>query len=259
MTAPTAFASKYGPRALITGASSGIGEEFARQLAAQGLHLMLVARREERLQSLAAELRAAHGVEVDVLAADLMDRKALDLVAERAKALGGIGLLVNNAGMSVGGYFLKKDLIDHERLLWLNVQAPMILSHLIGREMMASKRGGIIQVSSVSAFFPVPYVSQYAASKSYLLSLGEALSVEMKPKGIDVQVLCPGFTRSEMTAGVEGKFHLMEPSFIVKRSLSQLGRRVTVVPGLLYGFSARILPRILPRKAMVKIAARMMG
>lgn len=259
MTAPTVFASKYGPRALITGASSGIGEEFARQLAARGMHLLLVARREDRLQALATELRAAHGVEVDVLGADLMDRQALDLVADRAKALGGVGLLVNNAGMSVDGYFLKRDLIDHERLLWLNVQAPMILSHLIGREMLASKRGGIIQVSSVSAFFPVPYVSQYAASKSYLLSLGEALSVEMKPKGIDVQVLCPGFTRSEMTAGLEGKFRMMEPSFIVKRSLDKLGRRVTVVPGWVYGFSARILPRILPRMAVIKMAARMMG
>ncbi|MDP5169434.1 MAG: SDR family oxidoreductase [Bacteroidia bacterium] len=253
------FLDKYGPRALITGASSGIGEVFARHLAAKGLHLMLVARREDRLQTLAAELAAKHAIDVVIFPADLSLRPELDRVIAKANELNDIGLLVNNAGISVDGYFLKRDLKHHERLLHVNVQAPMILAHQIGQQMLARKRGGIIMVSSVSAFFPVPFVSQYAASKSYLLSLGEAIQHEMKSRNVDVQVLCPGFTRSEMTAELEGKFSMMEPDFIVKRSLDKLGKRTTVVPGLLYGFSARILPRLIPRSIMVKMTGKMMG
>lgn len=253
------FQEQYGPRALVTGASSGIGEVFARQLAAKGLHLMLVARRVDRMEALAEELRAAHNVDVVVFQADLSQRETLDALSAKANELNDIGLLVNNAGMSVDGYFLKRELKYHELLMDINMRAPMVLAHQIGQQMLERKKGGIIMVSSVSAFYPVPYISQYSAGKSYLLFLGEGLNEEMKRKNVSVQVLCPGFTRSEMTAGMEGRFKMLEPEFVVKRSLDQLGKRTTVVPGAFYGFMTRIMPRLFSRNFMVKLAAKQMG
>lgn len=255
----TTFLDQYGPRALITGASSGIGEVFARQLAEKGLHLMLVARRKERLDALAAELTEAHGIDVIVYPADLSDRGTLDELGAKANELGDIGLLVNNAGMSVDGYFLKRELKYHELLMDINMRAPMVLAHHVGQQMLSRKKGGIIMVSSVSAFYPVPFISQYSAGKSYLLFLGEALNEEMKSRNVDVQVLCPGFTRSEMTAGMEGRFKMLEPEFVVKRSLDKLGKRTTVVPGWFYGLTSRVLPRLFSRSFMVKMGAKQMG
>lgn len=253
------FLEQYGPRALVTGASSGIGEVYARQLAAKGFHLMLVARRLDRLEVLAEELRAAHQIDVVTFQADLSQREALDAVSDKARELDDVGLLINNAGMSVNGYFLKRELKYHELLMDLNMRAPMILSHQIGQQMLAREKGGIIMVASVSAFYPVPFISQYSAGKSYLLFLGECLNEEMKRKNVTVQVLCPGFTRSEMTSGMEGRFRLLEPEFVVKRSLDQLGKRTTVVPGAFYGFMTRILPRFFSRSFMLKLAMKQMG
>ncbi len=253
------FTESYGPRALVTGASSGIGEEFARQLATRGMHLLLVARRKERLAALAAELSVNHQVDVEVVVADLTRQEGLDAVISKANELDDIGLLINNAGMSVEGYFLKRDLVDHDRHMNLNMRAPMVLTHQVGQQMLRRERGGIIMVSSVSAFFPVPYISQYSAGKSYLLFFGEALHVEMKRKNVAVQVLCPGFTRSEMTAGMEDRFNMLEADFVVRKSLDKLGKKMTVVPGWFYALTSKALPRLFSRSFMVKLAAKQMG
>lgn len=252
------FADVYGPRALVTGASSGIGEVYARQLAERGLDLFLVARRVDRLQALAATLKAEHGISVEIMQADLSERGQVLAVGEKANALGDVGLLVNNAGISVEGSFLKKSLAEQEKLLDVNARAPMMLAHLIGNQLAERKRGGVIFVSSVSAFFPVPFVSQYAGTKAYLLQLAEGLEFEWRRKNIAVQVLCPGFTRSEMTASLEGKTKLLDPNMVVRESLNKLGKKTVVVPGRNQKLMAHWLPRLFSRRRMVNTTGAQM-
>lgn len=252
------FATYFGPWALITGASSGIGEEFARQLAARGLNLVLVARREERLLSLAEQLNTQHQVEVKVVA---MDLTRPDLLPAMQAAVGDleIGLLINNAGVAVDGAFHKQDLARHQMMYRLNAAAPMELAHHFVQPMLERKQGGIIFTSSVSAFFAAPFVGHYAATKAYILSLAESMNFELGRKGIKVQALCPGYTRTEMAEGVPDNFMMMQVGPVVKTSLDKLmGNYPSVVPGFINKILTRFLPTILPRRAVTKIAGKAM-
>lgn len=247
------FKQKYGPWALITGASSGIGVEFARQLAARGLNVVIAARRKERLESLAREIKQKHGVKTRVIAIDLTEPDYLKRIQAETSDLD-IGLLVNNAGAGVPGAFLKQSLQSRTNVVHLNVTAPMQLAYHFGQKMVQRNCGGILLVSSISGYMGTPYMSNYAATKAYLLTLGEGLSVELKPHGIDVTVLVPGPTRTEM-AEVEGTdmskipISWMDAGPVAAGALQALGKKTVVVPGVMNKALAFMMTRLLPRKS----------
>jgi short-subunit dehydrogenase len=248
--APT---NDYGPWAVITGASAGLGEEFARQLAAAKLNLVLVARREDRLRVLQQELARKHGVEVCVIALDLAEEDAPRRLDDATAALD-VGLFVNNAGFGYMGRFLQQDEARLCEMVRLNCLAVMRLSHRFGRRLAERGRGGMIVVASLAGFQPTPYMACYGATKGFDLLLGEGLAHELKGSGVDVVVLCPGSTRTEFGAvsGSTGKGGGMRAAPVVASAIRALGRRVVVVPGFankLAAFLDRLCPRPVVRAA----------
>ena len=199
-----AYADHWG---LVTGASSGIGAEFARQLAARGMHLALVARREDRLRALAEELEAAHGIRCEIVPADLSQPHAgRQLLAEVSRRGIVVELLVNNAGLGMVSSVQKTDLERALELIEVNVVGLTELTLLMAKEMADRGHGGIINIGSIVSFQPVGYMGVYAASKAYVLHFSEALWAEMRSHGVTVTTLCPGTTRTEFfdTSGVPG-------------------------------------------------------
>lgn len=239
------FNERYGPWALVTGASSGIGAEFARQLARQRLNLVLVARRVERLEALAAELRSAYSVEVVVVPADLAREDFLPGLIDATQGRE-IGLLVNNAGFSNTGVFVRNDIARELELFYVNCRAPLLLTHHFAQEMVARERGGIVVVSSVAGFAPIPRWTNYAASKAYGRFLGTGLWYELRQHGVDVLTLCPGGTRTEFqaTAGI-GATGAMAVEPVVRLALESIGRRPVAIPGR-FNRLAAVLARTLP-------------
>jgi len=225
------FRDKYGPWALITGASAGIGAEFARQLSAKGINLILVARRKERLEELAAELKDRNNIEVKTIAVDLSRPDFMSSVRSTVQTLE-VGLLVNNAGFGLVGPFLQNDLERELEMLNVNCRAPLILTHVLGKEMVKRKRGGIIIVSSTSGFLATPFMTHYAATKAFDLSLGEGLWYELKEHGVDVMALCPGGTSTEFhqIAGIRGVM-AMPVELVVTQALKSLGKKASLING----------------------------
>jgi short-subunit dehydrogenase len=193
--------------ALVTGASSGIGAEFARQLAARGMHCVLVARREDRLRVLAEELAAAHGTRCEIVPADLSHPHAgRELLAEVSRRGIVLELLVNNAGIGMVSTLEETDVDRALRLIQINVAALTELTLLAAQEMVCRGHGGIINIGSIVSFQPVGYMGVYAASKAYVLHFSEALWAELRSRGVTVTTLCPGTTRTEFFdhSGVPG-------------------------------------------------------
>lgn len=187
-----------GKWALITGASAGIGWELARLLAAGGAHIVLTARRRERLEQLAAQLRSEHGVRVEVFAADLANPAAPDSIFAFTEAQGiAVDLLVNNAGFGAYGEFQKLPRARLLEMAQVNVCAVIHLTHLFLPQMIARRRGDVLIVASTAGFQAVPYISAYAATKAFDLLFAEGLAEEMRPHGIRVCALCPGNTLTE--------------------------------------------------------------
>jgi short-subunit dehydrogenase len=248
-------------RALVTGASAGIGETFARHLARQGYDLVLVARRRDRLDQLAAALTAAHGVAVEVIEADLSQAAAVSSVEERL-GQGDIDLLVNCAGFGTRGEFGDLPLARELEEIDVNVRALTGLSHAALAPMTRQKRGAIINVASVGAFQPVPYMATYAATKAYVLSFSEALHEEVRRHGVTVTCLCPGPVKTEFqqVAGVDERRLRMgwvSPDKVVAAALraSAKGRAITV-PGPMNAL-ASTAPRFTPRFLVRKVAGAM--
>ncbi len=253
------FCERFGPWAVVTGASSGIGEAFARQLANEGLHLVLVARRGDRLESLAGELRERHGIAARVVAVDLAKEDFFPAV-ERATADLEVGLLVNNAGVIAAGRFLDNDLAAELNQLHLNTRAGLILAHHFGRRMRERRRGGVIFVSSTLAFAGVPSVSAYAASKAHALSFAEGFAREARGDGIAVMALCPGPTRTEIWPEGASPILPMEPESVARAALENLGRRTTVVAGFwnrAITSSTRLAPRAMNSRIFGFVVNRM--
>lgn len=229
----TRLRTKYGPWAIVTGASSGIGREVAVQLAEAGLNLVLVARTQPVLDQLALELKAKHAVEVRVLPLDLAAETA---VAEAATATADldVGLLVAAAGFGTSGPFLDTpDDAEHE-MLAVNCRAVLGLTREFGRRFAARGRGGVVLFGSIVGFQGVPNAAHYAATKAYTQSLGEGLAVELKPLGVDVLVSAPGPTHSGFAgrAGMTMRAALTSAE-VARGTLRALGRRTVVLPGLL--------------------------
>jgi short-subunit dehydrogenase len=185
------------PLALVTGASVGIGEQFARILAERGNDLVLVARDQARLEALAKELEAKHGTHAEVLTADLIDTDDLARVEARARD---VDTLINNAGFGSFGNFHELDVDTEDREVRLNVLAVVRLTHAAAGGMVARGRGAILNVASLAGFQPTPNDATYAATKAFVLSFTQAVHVELKGTGVSVSVLAPGFTKTEFQA-----------------------------------------------------------
>lgn len=242
------FAERYGPFALVTGASTGLGAEFARQLAERGLGLVLVARRTEKLEQVAAALRERHGVPVRVAALDLT---APDLLERLRAALDGVdvGLLVSNAGRYLFGRFLDSKLADELELLDVNARVPLVLAHEFAQRLAARGRGGMIFLSSTSAYQGTPFAAGYGAAKAHTLLLAEALAWELAPLGVDVLAVAPGPVATEGTSEMDySRFPIgpMQAPPVVRAALDALGRRSSVVPGAI-NRSMTTLGKLFPR------------
>ncbi|MEE9414826.1 MAG: SDR family NAD(P)-dependent oxidoreductase, partial [Acidimicrobiales bacterium] len=178
---------RYGPWALVTGASSGIGEAFARRLAADGVNLVIAARRIDRLEALAVELKAIHDIEVRPVRADLSTEDGVDAI-EKAVADVDVAIVVSNAGAAHPGAFLRKDVHDELDIVRLNVTTPVQIAHQFGERLVARGKGAVIFTGSTSAFGGVPMMANYAATKAFIGSFAEGLYREWKPQGVDVLV-----------------------------------------------------------------------
>ena len=229
--------------AVITGASSGLGVEFARKLAPDH-DLLLIARRKDRLEALAAELRAQNGCAADVLAADLTDEKDLAVVADRIAGESNLGLLVNNAGFGSRGLFWELDVDVQEQMHRLHIMATIRLCHAALGNMVGRNSGAIINVASVAAFVCSPGSTSYAATKAWMKAFTEGLYLELKSirSAVKVQALCPGFTYTEFhdTAKVDRNTRAaawlwLQAEFVVDQSLKALAKgKLFVVPAWRY-------------------------
>jgi len=253
----SAFRDRYGPWALVAGASAGLGEAFARRLAAEGLNLLLVARREDALSRLATALRAAHGVEAVAAPMDLARPDLGDAVAALA-ADREIGLLVYNAAHSAIGPFVDRPLDEHVRVLDVNCRGPLLLAHRLGGAMARRGRGGILLMASLAGGQGNPFLASYAASKAFDIVLAEGLWAELRGRGVDVLACRAGATRTPGYAASRPKrsVPLMEPDDVAAGALAALGRGPTAVAGGLNKVAAFLFSRLLPRRASIAIMGR---
>ncbi len=237
---------RYGPWAVVTGASDGIGREFARRLAASGANVVLVARRADVLAALAAEIGAQHGVETRVVAADLGDPAGVAEVIAGARDLD-VGLLVASAGFGTSGRFIDADLDAELAMIDVNCRAVAALSHHFGARFARQRRGGLVLMSSLVAFQGVPRAANYAATKAYVQSLAEGLRLELAPFGVDVVSSAPGPIHSGFAGRADMRMGMGQtPASVAQETLDALGRKGTVRPGWLsklLEFSLAFLPR----------------
>lgn len=249
---------RYGPWAVVTGASDGIGREFAWRLAASGIDLVLVARRRDVLDALARELRAKHAIEVLVVAADLATTAGVHAVLERSAHLD-LGLLVAAAGFGTSGAFLDGVLATELEMIDVNCRSVAALTHHLGNRFARQRRGGIVLLSSLVAFQGVPRAANYAATKAYIQSLAEGLRVELAPSGVDVVASAPGPIRSGFGARAAMTMGMAQtPAAVAQATLDALGRRGTVRPGWLSKLLELSLA-FLPRWGRVRMMGVVMG
>lgn len=251
-------------RVLVTGASSGIGEELARLFAADGSDLVLVARSEDRLRVLAAELEKTHGIGARVEPVDLGEPKQLAALCERLAAVGiAVDVLVNNAGFGARGAVAELDPGRQLEMVRLNVEALTVLTRWMLPGMLERRRGGILNVASTAAFQPGPFMAVYYATKAYVQSFTEALAEELRGTGVTVTSLAPGPTHTSFQKEAEIEDTLLSKlGPMTAARVARAGHRafrkgkVVVVPGLknrLLAFSTRFTPRWLLRRLIRRL------
>ena len=248
----------YGNWALITGASAGIGLAFSEKLAEEGLNLILIARREDKLKEISKKIKEKYSVEIICLPLDLTKDDFLDDIKKITNDLE-IGILVNNAGFGNNGFFINNDPENEANMVRLNCLAPVILTHHFVRPMKKRKNGAIIFLSSIAANQPTPRCATYAATKVFDLFLGEALSYELKNEGIKVVTVKPGATATEFqkTGAFKNINSARKPEDVVNTALKALGKKWTVIDG----FGNKILSGLAllgPRKMAIKFAYKWM-
>jgi short-subunit dehydrogenase len=254
-----------GTTALVTGASSGLGAEFARQLAARGSDVVLVARSADRLATMAEELRARHQVTVTTLSADLSTAAGVSRIVALT-ATTEVHVLVNNAGFGTYGRFADLDAAHEHAEVMVNVIAAVDLAHAVLPGMLARRAGGIITVASTIAFQPSPLQAVYGGTKAFVLAFSEALWAETRGSGVRVVTLCPGPTATGYFANLGDQDattsiiyrHTADPASVVRAGLTGLDHdAMTVIPGL----RNRLLAqghRFMPRTVMAKVARSML-
>ena len=229
-------------RALITGASSGIGASYAKQLAEKGFDLIILARRTDQLQTLTDKLQADYSIRCEIISADLSNGEEINKVADDIRYLDNLDILINNAGFATIGYFAEVPLEKSMRMFQLHMAASLQLTHAALQGMLKRRRGAIINVSSMGAFVLTPGNVLYDATKSFLSTLSENLTLEVRDKGIKIQALCPGFTRTEFHEVGDFKnfdrsaipdYLWMMPDEVVSLSLKALenNKEVVFIPG----------------------------
>lgn len=253
------FIEKYGKWVLITGASAGLGKEFAIQLAEKGLNIILTARRNEKLKIVAEECEK-FGVKTQIISADLLNPSAPEKIK---KEIGekDLGLFVNNAGFGVVGAFWKADAQKQIDMTYLNCVAVVAMARTFLPKIVERGRGGIITVSSVAGFQPMPFFATYGATKAFDLMLGEGLWAELRSTGIDALTLCPGYTMTEFqqVAGVNPHDPRIfaDPKDVIRGTLKALGKKQTYIPELRNKIMT-VGYRIFPRKILALITMAMM-
>lgn len=254
----THFRAGFGPWAVVTGASSGIGAAFARELAARGVHVALVARRAEQLAALGDELARSHGVQTRVLALDLGTATAAATLLERTADLE-VGLVVASAGFGSCGPLLEQDAEAEAAMVDVNCRAVLQLVHGFGRRLQAQRRGALVLLSSLVAFQGAPYAANYAATKAYVQALAEGLQVELAPHGVQVIACAPGPVHS----GFAARAHMamgraLRPEVVARETLARLPGGGTVRPG----FARKMLGLCLaslPRNFRVRVLGKVMA
>ena len=258
------FRSKYGPWALVTGAAQGLGEEFAWQIAVRGINLVMVDMLADELEQVGREIQNRTGRDIITVVTDLSQSQFIDTIRERTESLE-IGLLVSNAAFGPVGLFLDKSLDDKQKMIAVNVQAPLILVHEFASIMQARKRGGIILLSSAAALRGSAYVANYAATKAYNLILAEGLWDELREHGIDVLGFMPGITITpafeQSKPNLERRMKvvpIMEAGPTVAEALEALGKRPSHVAGRMNRFNMFMSSKLIPRKTAVKLVGKQM-
>lgn len=249
--------------ALVTGASSGIGEGFARELARRGTDLVLVARRTDRLEELAEEVRSRHRVSAEVLTADLTEPEQVHEVEKRlADRDRPVELLVNNAGFGTTGRFADLPIDREEREIKLNVVALVRLTHAALPGMLERRHGGVLNVSSMAGSVVAPFNATYCATKSYVTAFSESLHGEVAARGVHVTALCPGFVRTEFQARADTdasslpRFAWLEVEPVVRDGLAAVSAgRALCIPGAQYKALAPLV-RMVPRAVLRGVVAR---
>ncbi|WP_447008050.1 SDR family NAD(P)-dependent oxidoreductase [Saccharothrix isguenensis] len=253
---------------LVTGASAGIGSEFAHRLARRGAHLVLVARRKARLEELASRLRASHGVQVHVIAADLSRRGVGTWLAEEVRRLGvTVTGVVNNAGFATYGPFHEEDPERLRQEIAVDVSAVVDISRAFIGQLRTGGDGFLVNVASMAAYAPSPLMSVYGATKAFVLSFTEALSVESRGTGLRVMALSPGATRTEFfdvvgTGKAAGGTRLRTAEEVVTTALKALDRKTTpasVIVGRGNRVTAFVTRHFMSRAFVAKIIARMVA
>lgn len=251
------FVQKYGPWALVAGASEGLGAAFAEALAARGLSLVLLARRAELLAEVARDLSARHRVEVRTHAVDLARP---DLGAQLLEVTAGLdlGCAVYNAAFAPIGAVLDRSEADLLRIVDVNVRGPLILSRVLAPKLVQRGRGGLVLMSSMAGFQGAPKIATYAASKAFTTVLGEGLWAELSPRGVDVVVSCAGAIRTPNYAGAKTKEApgTLEAREVAEETLAALGRAPCVVPGATNRLARFFLGRLVPRRTAIGIMAK---
>lgn len=250
-TDPQVFARRYGPWALIAGASEGIGRAFALELAERGLSLVLAARRDGPLLSLAREIEARFSVQARTLAIDLADPNMVATVAQATSDIE-VGLVVYNAAYAPIGSFLTLELTQHQRSIDVNCRGPLALSHCFGRQMAKRGRGGIILMSSMSGLQGTALVTTYAATKAFDMVLAEGLWAELREHHVDVLTCVAGATRTPTFESTNPQdagslARPMEADQVAREALVALGRGPSMIPGTLNRAVARAM-RLVSRK-----------
>jgi len=249
-----------GKTVLITGASSGIGEAFAKKLASSKANLIITARSKDRLELLAKSLERMHSIRVHTYPIDLSQPGSARILYQRIKESGlPIDVLINNAGFGKSGKFLNCDIESYTSMVTLNVTSLMELTYLCLPEMLQRSDGGIINVASTVAFLPFPFSTVYSATKWFVLSFSEGLYGEYHDKGITVMALCPGATATNFfnvahTGDDISSMKLDEPEFVVKQAIDGFlkGKNCKIIGARKY-FMA-LVPRFLPRKSVIRLA-----
>jgi uncharacterized protein len=251
------FSDRYGSWGIVAGASQGLGAEYAGQLAERGLNLVLVARRLDLLKELAAQLTSRYGIRTKILELDLADADAAEQIVRHTMDLD-VGLLVYNAAYSTVGPFLDQSMDAHIKELQTNIHSPFKLVYLLSQRFLERGRGGILLMSSLSAYQGSPYISTYAATKAFNIVLAEGLWEEWRTRGVDVLVCVSGSiatpsmaaSQPQRTGGLGDM--TMEPAQVAREALDALGQQPYVIPGRMNRVASFFMRHLLPRKAAIQ-------